>query len=93
MSIDSLHIFVCRQNSPPFLVLVLRRKLVSFANFCIASEYYQVSILCLTHCCNIIVPMQEKVAMIYMKFVLSQRPLRNIPQIQTKIISAFSLIH
>lgn len=35
------------------------------------------SVYCLTHGCNIIVSMQVKVAMIYMKFVLSQRLLRN----------------
>jgi hypothetical protein len=76
-SIDSLHLFVCRPNSPPFLDLGLRQKSVSFVHLCIAPEYYQVHILYFTHFLNIIVQMQEKVVMIYMKFVLSQRALRN----------------
>jgi hypothetical protein len=45
LSTDALHIFFCRLNSPPFLVLGLRKKLVGLL-ILYFPEYYEVCIIC-----------------------------------------------
>ena len=97
MSIDSLHIFVCRQNSPPFLVLVLRRKLVSFSNFCIAPEYYQVCLPVSPIVATLLYQCRKR----WRWSIWSSSYLRDhletnfgkLLKYKTKIISSFSLIH
>lgn len=70
--------FLRRQNSPPFSVLELRLKLVSCARYCLIPY--------INHYLTIVPMAQEKVVTIYMKCVLSRRPLRKSDSVCNPIL-------
>jgi hypothetical protein len=87
LSTKSLQTFVIhRQNSPPFLVLELRQKLVSCALFLISIRLssfvfyiHKTTKLLIPHSTRhliVILVIQDKVVMICIKCVLSRRLLR-----------------